>query len=178
MADFKIVDSIEKQTRVLNKVCCAIEALDQDNDTELLQSILEAILENTAENENNLQCSISKACDAGTCEVITCKICTDVEGTTVSTELYVGGVWIPDTDFTGTLDLGCLSCGEPIPTYEIINIPVCYESCVPGYTLIKVNTLTDDVTPLGNYYSDGAPSTELIVPCSEFKILESEGCTT
>lgn len=161
-------------SKVLNKIDCC---LGNFSSTAELEAILEAIQNLTLEIENNLTCSIAKACNADTCEVVTCKVCTDVEGTAVSTELYVGGAWIPDADYTGTLDVGCLSCSEPIPTYDYETIPVCFDDCSQGYTLIKINGADDSVTPLGVFNSDGTDaSSKTIVPCQSAHTVEGEYC--
>ena len=157
---------------------CDCSALMVDVDfTEVLtalESICDKIEEQTLENENNLKCSKAVFC-APDCQSVICHTCYDVEGAIASTNhtLPSGTPYDGDLD---ALDPTCSKCSDPTPTFEILNIPVCYESCVTGYTLIKVNTADDSVTPLGTFYSDGTPSTEDIVPCPEYRVLESEAC--
>lgn len=79
----------------------------------------------------------------------------------------VGGVRL-------TTDPGVVDCVNP--EYQILDIRVCFESGVAGYTLIKVDTTSDTVFPLGSYYLDGTPSTENTTTCPEVEILTSELC--
>ena len=109
--------------RKLDDLKCVICELKPGDNSAILEAILEAILNNTAENENNLQCSQAKACDAD-CNVVICHTCYDVEGTIVSTSHTN-----PDgTPFTGdltSLDLGCTTCGKPECTILAGNSPNC-----------------------------------------------------
>lgn len=73
-----------------------------------------------------------------------------------------------------TTDPGVVDCETP--EYQILDIRVCFESGMAGYTLIKVDTTTDTVSPLGSYYLDGTPSTENVITCPEVEILTSESC--
>lgn len=139
-----------------------------------LNAILEAILNQTAENENNLKCSMNKACNPD-CEVVICHTCYDTEGQITSTSHT-----LPDgSPYEGDpleLDLGCTACGDPIPSYEIINIPVCFEDCTTGYNLIKINTIDDSVTLVGTFDIAGIPSTKTITECPEIKVVEQTKC--
>lgn len=73
-----------------------------------------------------------------------------------------------------TTDPGVVDCEAP--EYQILDIRVCFESGMAGYTLIKVDTTTDTVSPLGSYYLDGTPSAENAITCPEVEILTSESC--
>lgn len=155
---------------------CSLEEISIDNAgvEAILGDILTAIENNTAENENNLQCSQAKACDAD-CAVVICHTCYDVEGAIVSTSHTNadGSAYAGDTS---TLDLGCVACGEPLPSYEILNVPVCFDDCTEGYNLIKVNTSDDTVTLLGTYNLDATVATATVVPCPHIQVVQEELC--
>ena len=160
--------------RKLEDLKCLICELKPADNTALLEAILEAILDNTAENENNLVCSTAKACDAD-CNVVLCHTCYTVTGEKLPTTHTNPD----DTPYTGdlsTLDVGCVSCGEPIPTYEIVTKDICLEDCTEGCQVFKVNTLTDEITLVNTLGQDGLPTNLAVVPCPRFEVVETTKC--
>lgn len=159
-----------------SKCNCDCEGLSVSIDPSDLQPIIDAINNLIIEIDNNLACSISKACDLDTCDVIVCATCFDVEGQPVSDLVKVDGTWIDAADYTGTLDLGCTSCGDPIPTYEIINKDVCFTDCTQGCQIFKINTLTNEITLVATLDQQGQPTTLEVAPCPKFEIVETKIC--
>lgn len=176
-----------KLDNISNKLCCLVNNGDsnacgcncQPLQVELsgettLTDLLDKLCLLLEEQENNLICSSAKACDAD-CNVVICHTCYTVEGEKLPTTHTNPD----DTPYTGdlaTLDLGCVACGEPIPTFEIITKDICLEDCSRGCHVLKVNTLTDEITLVNTLGQDGLPTTLAPAPCSEYQILTDTKC--
>ena len=97
---------------------------------------------------------------------------------------YINGVldttttiWVlPDGSTTDTQPDGLEPCVDPI--IQIINVPQCYEDCTTGYSLVKVNCTTNEVTPLGNYTLVHQPTTLGIVECQPIQTVETTSCVS
>lgn len=129
MGNFELRNAVERNGRLLGKLQCL---LDKDSD-DLLESIIEsinsvtsAVTNLTLEIDNNLTCSIAKSCNADTCETIICKVCSDVQGVAVSTEILSEGTWIDSDQYTGTLSLDCDNCIDNVSAD--IYITRCYDT--------------------------------------------------
>lgn len=157
-------------------LCCALQNITVETGLgDELEALLEKVCELLEAQQDALTCTTSKACDED-CNVVVCMTCVDSEGQPVSDLVRVEGVWIPFSDFTGTLDLGCVSCGEPIPTYEIFDKKVCLEDCTEGCNVFKVNTATDEIVKIATLDKNGDPTTLAIVDCPEIIVAETTAC--
>lgn len=114
--------------------------------------------------------SRTKYClDGITYELIICHKMED--GTLVEEVTIIVG----PTGVIESLPLGAEICQESLVDFEVINTPICFEDGTKGFKLIKINTLTDEVTFLGNYDDNGV-TTKVTVECGEYKIVESTVC--
>lgn len=176
------LDAIFKKLRNLEKdKCCVspgdsaiLEVLAEVNTN--LEAICEKIENQTLENENNLKCSQAKACDAD-CNVIICHTCYDVEGAIVSTN-HTNPDNTPYTGGINSLDIGCVSCEEPMLQCDYEQVKVCFDDCTEGFSLIKITNPDNTITPLGLYNLDGTPSEKTVVPCQPLQVISQNQCLT
>ena len=91
-------------------------------------------------------------------------------------EIFIENVlqYIVGTEVLSTPPCVGVPCIEG--SFETIKIDVCFEDCTSGYSLVKINTSTDEVTTIGTYNLDGSTSNLAVVECPEYKVIDTLIC--
>lgn len=158
---------------------CDCNGLDVNVDfgevTALLEGIIDAINDITFEfPEGTVFPTKDVLCNAD-CQSVICFTTFNPDGT-VASMVHVLPDGSPYTGDLNALDPTCSKCGEPTPTYQIFTKDVCFEDCSKGCIIYKINTTTDEITPISTLDASGNPTDLPTSPCTDIITLKNADC--